>query len=216
MTTTRRVAAALTVLAVLGSAVALPGVVAASHEDGTFVDDLVDSDSATSVGLWLAKRTGTSAKWWAAFTTDTEGETASEYAADLRREFNAENESIGDYANDNLDASTDRDVFRVCTNDQEDGHDVVYLVSNASSGEWRNERMVTADEFSSLNRSVDYNVSLDWYASRNADEELDAFVETFAEPGENLSATYRAKMVAQYGDSVESDLWGQDPEGCPA
>lgn len=206
---------ALSVLIVLASVGVQPAL--ADHND-SFVDGLVDegADSPTATfARWMAERSGQLARNYAALTADTEGETAEEYATDLKEEFNSERGDLTPYANERLDASTDRDVFRLCTSDQEGGSDVVYLVSNVSNGSWTDERMVSADTFATLNRTVDYTVAMDWYASRNADEELDTFVEKFAEDGTNASATYRAKMLAKYGGSIESDLWGDDVEGCP-
>lgn len=207
---------ALCVILLLASVGVQPAL--ADHND-SFVDGLVEDDDSSSwtadLGQWMARRSGTLAKNYAALTADTEGETAEEYATDLKEEFNSERDDLTPYANDRLEASTDRDVFRLCTSDQEGGSDVVYLVSNVSNDSWTDERIVSAETFQSLNRTVDYTVAMDWYASRNADEELDGFVEQFAEDDTAVSTTYRAKMVAQYGSSVQSDLWGDDLDGCP-
>lgn len=219
MNRTQHYALALAVLITVATVGVAPAV--ATHEDdtddGSFVDGLVSEQCTwTEVACLTASNTGKLSKWYADLTTDTDGETADQYAADLQQEFNAESADLQALGNDELDASTSRDVFRVCLNDQQDGHAERYVVSNISNGDWTDTRMVNQSTFDSLNRSVDHNVSLDWYASRNAADELEAFDEKFADDRKNVSKTYHAKMVAEYGDSVQSDLWGQSPENCPA
>jgi len=81
-----------------------------------------------------------------------------------------------------------------------------YVVANASNGNWSNSRVLTPSEFNATNRTQDQYVSLDWYQSRNAAPELEAFVEEYAEPNENLSTGYRAKLLAKYG-APESSMW---------
>jgi len=217
-TSPRRVALAV---AVVLATVAGGGVAAAETDRATFVDaalDGKDNDWSAVASRAIAARTGGLAKWVASLSAETDDDAnATTYADDLRSELNQESDDLQAYANAQFDASTDHDVFRICTHDQDEGAAMLYLVANASDGTWNNTRAVTSSEFSQLNRSVDANVSLDWYASRNADEEVDTFVDKFADGDEpkNITRTYRAKKAGQYGESVTTGLLGEAPSDCP-
>jgi len=220
MTDTPRARRVALAVAVVLATVAGGGVAAADTDRTTFVDaalDGKDNDWSAIAARTLAAQTGGLAKFIAKYTAEETEANASTYADDLRGELNQEAGDLQGYANAQFAASTDHDVFRVCTHDQDGGAATLYLVSNASNGSWANTRAVTPSEFKQLNRSVDANVSLDWYASRNADEEVDLFVDKFADGGEatNISQTYRAKKAAQYGDSVTTGLLGEAPSDCP-
>lgn len=210
---------ALALVVVLATATVPAAVVGQSDDDEkSFIDAAVDDeddDLSAMLARALAERTGGAAKFIARLTTPDDA-TAADYAANATETFNDENVTIESWANEQLEASSDRDVFRVCFHDRDDGAATRYVVANVSNGSWTDTRVVTPSTFDGLNRTVDYNVSLDWYASQNADDELATFVEKFAVQEQNISSAYRARKAATYGDSVESDLWGPTPERCPA
>lgn len=198
-------AAVLLVLASVGGA----GVVTAD-EDGSFFDDLVSDDGEegylASAGIWLAKATGGVSRYWAAYVADGDAADAETYAEDFTSTFNANNETIAQYANQRLTADTDHDVFAVYFHDREDGNVTRYVVSDVENGSWSNVTVLTPDEFDDRNRTSDHYVSLDWYQSRNADAEVETFVEEYAEDETDLSATYKGELLGTYG-APESDMW---------
>ncbi len=203
--------ATMLVIASVGGAAIAPAAVTAQEEedDDSFFDGLV-SEEGGSLGAWIASGTSGFSKWWAKTFGDDEGN-ATEYADDFAETYNAENATIEAYANERLGADDNHDVFAVHFHDR-DGHNVTrYVVANASNGNWSNSRVLTPSEFNETNRTQDQYVSLDWYQSLSAADELDAFVEEYAEPNENLSTGYRAKLLAKYG-APESSMWNTTEE----
>ncbi len=196
--------ATMLVIASVGGAAVAPAGVAAQEDDGSFFDGLV-SEEGGSFGAWVAEQTGGFSRWYASTFGDDEGN-ATEYANSFAEEFNRENETIEAFANQRLEADDQHDVFAVYFHDQEGNNVTRYVVANASNGNWSNARVLTPSEFNATNRTQDQYVTLDWYQSRNAAPELEVFVEEYAEPNENLSTGYRAKLLAKYG-APESSMW---------
>lgn len=210
--TDRRTALLLAVVVVTGTiafALAAP-LVAADHredDDETFLDESV-SDSGSAIAERMAKWSGSFARSYATWRTDDdELENASVWADRTQAAFNERNASIERWANDRFGGHTSRDVVAVRFTDKDGGEEVIYLTANVSNGKYQN---LTAVDNTS--REVDYTFEFDWYLSKNAEAELIDWHEEFVEPEENLSRSYKAKMVAKYGDSVESDLWGDNVE----
>lgn len=201
--------------AVGGAAIAPASVAAQSEEDddGSFFDGLVSDDDDSflaSAGKWLAGGTSGFSRWYAKTFGDDEGN-ATVYADEFAETYNAENATIEAYANERITADDQHDVFAVYFHDRKGNNVTRYVVANASNGDWTNSRVLTPSEFNATNRTQDQYVSLDWYQSRAAAEELDEFVEEYAEPDENLSTTYRAKMLAKYG-APDSSMWNTTEE----
>jgi hypothetical protein len=201
--------ATILVIATVGGAAVAPTAVAAQEEDGSFFDGLV-SEEGGSLGAWVAEQTSGFSRWYASTFGDDEGN-ATEYATQFAETYNAENATIETYANERLEADDQHDVFAVYFHDRDGGNVTRYVVANASNGNWSNSRVLTPSEFNATNRTQDQYVSLDWYQSRAAADELDAFVEEYAGPNENLSTGYRAKMLAKYG-APESSMWNTTEE----
>jgi len=201
--------ATMLVIATVGGAAVAPATVAADEDDGSFFDGLV-SEEGGSLGAWIASGTSGFSRWYASTFGDDDGN-ATEYAEDFAEAYNAENETIEAYANERLEADDNHDVFAVHFHDRDGNNVTRYVVANASNGNWSNSRVLTPTEFNETNRTQDQSVSLDWYQSRNAAPELEAFVEEYAEPKENLSTGYRAKMLAKYG-APESSMWNSTEE----
>ena len=188
--------------------------VAAQEDDGAFFDSLVDDEDddgfLASAGTFIAGVTSGISRTYAAYVGAEKN--ASSYASDFDREFNENNETIEEYANQRVAADADHDVFVVYFHDREDGNVSRYVVSEAQNGNWSNSRVLTQSEFEATNRTVDQWVSLDWYQSRAAGDEFEAFVDEHAEPNENLSAGDKAAYLAKYG-APESSMWNTTETG---
>jgi hypothetical protein len=194
-------------LAVLVATSALTGVVVAqSSEDTSFVDKLVEpGDQGTDgiladAALAAARLSSTPDRVIADWFGD-EGN-ATQYAQNFKQTFNANNQTITKYTNERINASTSLDVLAVTFSDKSGHESTVFLVANASTNQYQNVRVVN-----DTTRTVDENLTADWYLSRNAASELDAFVTDYADPGEDLSNSYKVSMVAQYGGSVSGSIW---------
>ncbi len=184
------------------------GVAAQSDDDGAFFDDLVADDDddglLKSAGVWIAGATSGISRTIAAYTGDEND--AGAYAEDFETEFNENNESLEAFASERLTADTNHDVFVLHFSDREDGNVSRYVVSDVENGSWTNARVLTPSEFETTNRTADQWISLDWYQSRNAGDELAEFVDDHAEPNEDLSAADKASYLAKYG-APESSMW---------
>ncbi|WP_324662406.1 hypothetical protein [Haloarcula sediminis] len=207
-----RAITSLLLVAVLMTAAVSPA--AAQSDDGPFFDGLVAEDDSggfwQGVGTQIAEATGSISRWAEARTGDDDAD-ANEHAREFAREYNAHNETIEAYANDRLTADTDHDVFALNFTDRDDGNATVYLVSTVSDGNYTESEVLDEAAFDKRNRTVDQTVSFDWYQSRNAEDELETFVDDYAEPNEDITNSYRAKMLAKYGPP-ESSMWNATSE----
>jgi len=187
--------------------------VAAQSDDGAFFDGLIADDDdqgiLEEVGIWVAGATSGASRTYAAYLGDEANATT--YAEDFTTAFNEHNESLEAFASERLTADTNHDVFAVHFHDREDGNVTRYVVSDVDNGSWTNARVLTPTEFDATNRTADQWVSLDWYQSRAAGDELETFVDEHAEPNEDLSPGDKAAYLAKYG-APESSMWNTTEE----
>lgn len=199
--------AALCVLALVSAPVA-------AQSDGDFWAGLSEDDEpglGVQVGAWLADQTSGIARRFAQlgeYIGDNEQRNASLYADDFREAFNDDAGDLAAYASERVTPSTSYDVYRVNFSDRDGGSATVFVVATVSNGTFTDAEALTPSAFEQRNRTVDHTVTADWYVSRNAADELEAFVADYASPDKNVSASYYAKMKAQYGSGLESTLWG--------
>ena len=200
------VVALLVVAAAIGAG--STAVAAQSEDDSAFFDGLVadddDSDLLAGAGAWFAGATSGISRTITAYTADEES--ASTYASDFKAEFNDHNESLEAFANERITADTDHDVFVLNFHDRKEGNVSRYVVSDVENGSWTNTRVLSQPGFEATNRTADQWISLDWYQSRAAGEELAAFVDEHAEPNESLSTGDKAAYLGKYG-APESSMW---------
>jgi hypothetical protein len=135
-------------------------------------------------------------------------EPVTEHATEFTDTYNQNNATIEADVNEQLNASTDFDVFRIQFHNKDGDEATRYLVADVENDSFTNTRVVDQAEFDDLNRSVDYTVEADWYVSRHAASELEAYVTDYAETDEDLTRTDKAKLIAKYGGGLTSDLWG--------
>jgi len=187
--------------------------VAAQSDDGAFFDGLIADDDdqgiLEEVGIWVAGATSGASRTYAAYLGDEANATT--YAEDFTNTFNEHNASLETFVSERLTADTNHDVFAVYFHDREDGNVTRYVVSDVENGSWTNARVLTPAEFDATNRTVDQWVSLDWYQSRAAGDELETFVDEHAEPNEDFSPGDKAAYLAKYG-APESSMWNTTGE----
>jgi len=190
----------------VSSVVASPALADESGGEESFFDGLVDSETAVGLGQQaasvVAEATSWAARTKAKVFNDNAGN-ATKYASEFTDSFNEQNETIQSYANARLDATADYDVFAVHFHDRSEGNVTRYVVADVSNGNYSNTRAVSELP---MNRGVDHHVSLDWYQSKHASDELESFVDDYAAKEKDVSAGYRAKMLAKYG-APDSSLW---------
>jgi len=187
--------------------------VAAQSDDGAFFGGLIADDDDQGIleeaGIWIADATSGPSRTYAAYLGDEAN--ASTYAEEFTATFNEHNESLEAFASERLTADTNHDVFAVHFHDREEGNVTRYVVSDVENGSWTNARVLTPAEFDATNRTADQWVSLDWYQSRAAGDELETFVDEHAEPNEDLSPGDKAVYLAKYG-APESSMWNTTEE----
>lgn len=211
----KTITALLFSIVLLGAAV---GPVAAAPGDQSFFGNLAKSGDqgqdgiAADAAAEVAQLSGQIARARAATDIPILGDDSAEagnataYAQDATTAFNNNNKTIADIANANADASTKHDVWVVYFHDRDGGNVTRYVVADVSNNNYTNVRMLTPSEFNDTGRSQDHHLSLDWYASRNADEEIQKFTDKFGSGDHNISRSYGARMWAEYGSGVESDV----------
>ena len=216
MTHRHRIVSVALALLLITTAFATPALAQEEDADGDFFGDLVTEEDAKSWAIsgikLISKATGWVARTSDKYTSDESDATASTYATDFADEYNANSAEIESYTNQRLTATADYDTFAIHFRDQEDGYAQRYFVSDVANGNWSNTRIVDAETFEQTGRTVDYTVELDWYVSKHAADELDHFVDTYAEDDKNLTTTYKTKMVGKYGSGLESGLWSNETE----
>ena len=201
---------ALLVFALVAGA-AMPA--AATHEDGdeAFFDGLVE-DSDSTARMVIEKTAGVMSevsKRVAGFQTDETN--ASDDLQAFADVYNQHNASIEDHANERLPADENHTSIRLTCTDTEDREATMYLIGdyNSTSDAYENTRIVNESTFQDTGREVDGYVDGDWYICSNGADELEYYVDNYAEPNEDLTKTYYADMMRKYASSVESDLWGE-------
>lgn len=210
------VVAIVATLAVAG--VATP--VAGQSDDGGFLDGVLsDEDSDDGDDSLLRAVADGIVRITSGFSktvdrvqlavTGADGEAAEDYAVDVAETVADNRADLRAYINARVDASGSYDVFRVHVHDRDGGNVTRYVVATVDNGSYATgPTVLTPEGFDKRNRSVDHWVSLDWYASRHADEELQTVITEFVSAGEDVSQTTKANMLRKYRGSVKSSLWG--------
>jgi|GEM_PF-1006998 len=181
--------------------------------DGVLSDDEEDASVLASVGDEITRVTSAALRYVdlaEMAVTGTDGQ-ATEYADSVEERLHGSNESIRAYINERVSASADYDAFRVYFHDRDGNNVTRFVVATVDNGSYASgPRMLTPAEFEDTGRTADHWVSLDWYASRHAADELDSFVTEFVTPGENVSRSTQARLLSQYRGSITSSLWGDE------
>jgi hypothetical protein len=213
----------LLVVVVIAGVVAAPTAAGQTADDDSYFDALIASDTSGDQGLLssVTERAGRlfievssgvnrlQARYLSAVPVigdDTTGN-ATQYASTVTETFNANNGTIQSYVNARVAADRDHDVFAVYFSDREGGNVTRYVVSTVHNGSYHDLRMLTPAEFDNTNRAVEHHVVLDWYASQHANRELDTFVSEYASPSKDLTTSYKARMITEYGGGIQSSLW---------
>lgn len=203
-------------LALLMATSALSGVVVAQSdsEDMSHFDQLrtpgdqgspgvLPSNAAEEATQAVSKALTTGNRLFEKYVGNAGDENATQYADDFQQSFNSNNQTLIEYANSRMNASADREVIAIEFTDVNGNTDTRYLVSTVDNESYQSAKIVE-----STDRSVDENISADWYVSRHASDELDSFISTYAEPDEDFSNSYYTTMVAKYGGGLNGSLWG--------
>lgn len=213
------VLAAVVVVATVTGVTALATPAAAQSDDSSLLGDVVGQDApdfTDDPGAWFSAgwsglggasdralywvRTKTPGFLSERFPSLASDRTAASEADAVAAYFNEHNATLLEYANQRANWSQNYTVELAWTLDGETA--TRYLVTNASDGNLTSARIT-----SSTSRTVDHNVELCGYAAASSRDELQRFTEEFAEPGENVTPAYRARLGAKYGGNVETSLY---------
>ena len=152
----------------------------------------------------VAKKTGSLSRAVADLTSEP-GE-AKEYADAFQEAFNANAETLREYANDRLNATNIVAAIRFADRQERQSNRYFIASADESTRNLEEAQVVDHQHFEDLDRSIDQRIAIDWYLSRHAAAELETFVEKFANQNKDPSQAYMAKTGAKYGDSVEGNL----------
>lgn len=182
--------------------------VSAQSDDDSVVDTLFSDEDGES-GTWetiynaakgLANRYNPLADQPAEATAD-------QYASRTTDTFNGNSSVLKNWTNERVTADTDHDVIRVQFTDESGNTAWMFVVAdvNTTTGNYTSVTAMNLTEFKETGREVDLSYRLTPYASRNANQELSTFITEYAEPGENVSQPYLARLAGEYKGEVSGD-----------
>jgi hypothetical protein len=178
--------------------------VAADHNGDQEDDGGPISDFAKKAGGGLSKARGVLAGRWQRWRSSTTSASPSTLAADAASVFNTHSSTLVAYANEHVAASREKtglDTIRVeFTKDGETA--TRWLVASVADGDFTAAEMVDADP----GRTVDHYVELRDLVADNASDELEHFVDEYAEPNRKIDPGYEGRLAGKYGDDVDSSL----------
>lgn len=137
---------------------------------------------------------------------DDEKRDATEAADDTVDVFNTNASTLVEYANDRLTSSrekTEYDVIRVRFETKDGGDATRWIVADVDDANTYTSASMTSDE---PDRDVDHWVRLEDLAAVDAPDELERFVDDYAEPGKAVDARLEGRLAGRYGPDVETSL----------
>ncbi|WP_227132332.1 hypothetical protein [Halorubellus salinus] len=206
--------------AVTGVTVAVSSTVAAGQQTETVLGDVLEGPAANQstsdwalsgveTGLSYAEGERQRLQWWAfslpggvadALGVSSSSEpTASAKANALQETWNANNETLAEYASSRRDWTSNKTVALTVLVDGEST--TRFVLANASNGS------VSTRMVSSTNRTPTDDVELCGYAAKRAPSELESFVDEYAAPNESVTTSYLAELRGKYGQDVETSLY---------
>lgn len=194
--------------------------VAAADDDtllGGVLEGPDDDESRTewalggaSVAWSAAKGAQERSSWWFGglnpFADEPPG--AAEEAKALTTYYNGNNATLEAYANERTNWTADHTVEITIL--VEDSEATRYLVANASNGNLTDTTMVKT-----TSRTPDETLTACGYAAEQSQEELEYFIQEYAEPNKDVDTKYLARIKGKYNKDVETSLYpsGGDCEG---
>lgn len=178
------------------TAVVMADAVAAQDEEST-LDQLTNADEYGYLDGLQGRITG-----WLSFRIrflTGEQVTATEACGDLQAAVNADAATIQQWVNNRTTPATDLDTLAL-TCDIHDESATVYLTANVTNGTYTDAAVVDTTD-----REPDAACTLSEDAAVNAGDEVETFVDAFADPGEDVTANYQSRLAAQYGGDVSCD-----------
>ncbi|WP_255149779.1 hypothetical protein [Halorarius halobius] len=214
------VAIVVIVTGVTTTAVVAPAAAQTDTEDrileGVFGDDGETSVSDYARAGWaLASGAADRARHWTSkrvpsFLAESvpalapEETSAVEEASAVTTYYNSHNETLEAYVNERGNFTGNHTVKVTWKLDGEE--ETRYVLANESGGD------VSTRMVESTNRTADETVTVCGFAAESSYEELQHFVEEYAEPNEDLDASYLARLKGRYGDDVDTSLYPSSGE----
>lgn len=186
-------------LAVTVGLVGLSTPVTASHEDDEPIGDfLAESDS------W-SKLSGSASGAYERLFADESESSAATLADDTTTVFNQNASTLFAYANDRLSTSrskADLDVIRVEWH-KDDETAKRWIVATVDSENTFVDATMTDTR---PDREQDHFVELEALAADQSANELEHFIDEYANPGEPIDPTYEGRLAGKYGADVDTSL----------
>ncbi|MFW5956756.1 MAG: hypothetical protein ACOCQY_05070 [Halorhabdus sp.] len=128
----------------------------------------------------------------------TDEERATQNANDFAAEFDDQNSTLEEYANDNFDGNaSEYDVIALEFQVGEET-ETRYIVADANNSTFSNSTVVN-----STDRTADWTLTLEEYAAANADEELEYFADEYAAENRSIDKPLLTRMGKRYGTHVD-------------
>lgn len=181
---------AVVLLISLVATAAAPGVAAA--DESSVFDRVTDAVGTFYEALFGAVRGEIARKFGEPADRD-----AAQAADDLQAEYNASSDTLEAWVNARTEATTAENVLELEL-DIDDGETTIYLVADVNDSDYENSSIVD-----STDREVDERCELEDAAARNAADELETFVDEFAEDDEDVSTAFLSRLERQYRGLVD-------------
>lgn len=204
-----RVLLAVLLAAALAGAVASPAAAQSSDENDGWTEGMF-SDATDFIGEAMSDLAGKFARGWEKRFGENPNRNATENVEEFATTFNdlaSTSPTFGDYLEGRVKATDNRLTYEVTCSDRQGRTATRYVVADRNGDRFVNERVVTPSEFESMNRTVDYWIEADWYACENAPEELNKLYDNYVLDDEDIPASERARLAAQYKSGIETNLW---------
>lgn len=201
----RMVAVLLAVLVGLSATAPFVGTVQADSH--TVLDDVLETDGEGPGFMeYVAYAMGLSDRYNPAGRP--EKATADVYAENTMETFNNRSDSLRLWVNGRANVTEEWDVIRVKFTDESGNSEWMFIVSNVntSTGDIESTRAMNLTAFKDTGREYDKTYSLDPFASRHADEELERFYDRFAEENRDMKKPYLYSMAGKYQNSVSGSV----------
>lgn len=197
-----RTAVVLTLVVALVAGAAVPAT--AQSSDSNVVSDFLDTDvSVKSVAQTLSDWSNFVSGYTSRLGSEPD-RTAAECASDIQAEINNNSAAWQQRLNQNLSASTSRNVLEVrCQIATREGlekvtkTESVYLVADVQNGSYTGLQAVD-----NTSRTVDHVLLLQGSAAKTAPDDLAEFRKKFIAENRSVPRSYAQKMKGQYAGSV--------------
>lgn len=171
-------------------------------DENESTSDWLRGGASTTFAVWDGTTDRT--QWWftSQFGYGPDGPTAASEATNVTTYYNSNSEVLERYINARNDLSSNQTVAVTWHIGNETEQRYIVATVDETTGNVTSSEMVAATD-----TEADHALDLCGYAAEQSREELERFVEEFAEPGKDVGTSYMAEQKGRYQQDVETTLF---------